>query len=71
MNVTATQAGTTTFVTAFPCGATRPGTSNLNLIPWQGVAANGAMVQLSAAGEICIYVDQPAHVVVDINGIWR
>lgn len=70
VNVTAVQADTTTFVTAFPCG-TRPGTSNLNLIPWQGVAANGAMVQLSSAGELCIYVDRPAHVVVDINGIWR
>lgn len=70
VNVTAIQADATTFVTAFPCGA-RPGTSNLNLIPWQGVAANGAMVQLSTAGELCIYVDRPAHVVIDINGIWR
>jgi uncharacterized protein YkwD len=70
VNVTATQAGTTTFVTAFPCGA-RPATSNVNLIPWQGVAANGAMVALSSAGELCIYVDQPAHVLIDINGIWR
>ena len=70
VNVTAIQADATTFVTAFPCGA-RPGTSNLNLIPWQGVAANGAMVQLSSAGELCVYVDQPAHVVIDINGVWR
>ena len=70
VNVTAIQADTTTFMTAYPCG-TRPGTSNLNLIPWQGVAANGAMVKLSSAGELCIYVDQPVHVVIDINGIWR
>jgi hypothetical protein len=70
VNVTATQADTTTFVTAFDCGS-RPGTSNLNLIPWQGVAANGAMVQLSSAGEVCVYVDQPAHVVIDINGVWN
>ena len=70
VNVTATQADTTTFLTAYPCG-TQPGTSNLNLIPWQGVTANGAMVELSAAGELCVYVDRPAHVVIDINGIWR
>jgi hypothetical protein len=70
VNVTAIQADTTTFVTVFPCGA-RPGTSNLNLIPWQGVAANGAMVKLNSAGEVCVYVDRPAHVVIDINGIWR
>lgn len=70
VNVTAVQADTTTFVTAYPCG-TRPGTSNLNLLPWQGVAANGAMVQLSPNGELCVYVDQPAHVVIDINGVWR
>jgi hypothetical protein len=70
VNVTAIQADSTTFMTAYPCG-TRPGTSNLNLIPWQGVAANGAMVQLNSAGELCVYVDQPAHVVIDINGIWR
>lgn len=70
VNVTAVRADVTTFVTAFACG-NRPGTSNLNLVPWQGVAANGAMVELSAAGEICVYVDQPAHLVIDINGIWR
>jgi hypothetical protein len=70
VNVTAAQATATTFVTAFACGS-RPGTSNLNLIPWQGVSANGAMVQLDAAGDMCVYLDQPAHVVIDINGIWR
>ena len=70
VNVTAIQADVTTYVTAFPCG-TRPGTSSLNLIPWHGVAANGAMVQLSSGGELCLYVDQPVHLVVDINGVWR
>lgn len=70
VNVTVVRADVTTFVTAYPCG-TRPNTSNVNLIPRQGVAANGAMVQLTSAGELCVYVDRPAHVVIDINGIWR
>lgn len=70
INMTAVQADRRTFMTAYPCGS-RPDTSNLNLTPWQGVTANGAMVELNGSGELCIYVDQPAHVIVDINGIWR
>lgn len=70
INLTAVQADRRTFMTAYPCG-TRPDTSNLNLVPDQKVTANGAMVKLNDAGELCIYVDQPAHVIVDISGIWR
>lgn len=70
VNVTAVQADRHMFLTAYPCGS-RPVASNLNLVPWQSVAANGAMVKLSAAGELCVYVDQPSHVIIDINGVWR
>jgi len=70
VNITAVQADRNTYVTAFPCGS-RPDTSNLNLLPWQGVAANGAMIKLDSAGQLCLFVDQPAHLIVDINGIWR
>jgi hypothetical protein len=33
VNLTGTEASTSTFLTAYPSGAARPGTSNLNLVP--------------------------------------
>jgi hypothetical protein len=70
VNVTATEAGQGTFLTAYPCGD-RPLTSTVNLLPWQGAAANGAMVKLSASGDLCVYALQAVHIIVDINGIYR
>jgi hypothetical protein len=70
INLTATEASEGSFLTAYPCG-TRPATSTVNLVPSQGAAANGAMVKLSGAGEVCVYTLKPVHVIVDINGIYR
>jgi hypothetical protein len=70
VNVTATEAGEGTFLTAYPCGD-RPQTSTVNLLPWQGAAANGAMVKLSTSGDLCVYALQTVHIIVDINGIYR
>jgi hypothetical protein len=70
VNVTGSEAGEGTFLTAYPCGD-RPQTSTVNLLPWQGAAANGAMVKLSASGDLCVYALQTVHIIVDINGIYR
>ncbi len=69
INVTAVMADGPTFVTVYPCGK-RPTTSNLNLLPWEPVAANGAIVKLSLSGELCVYTLDDAHLIVDINGVW-
>jgi hypothetical protein len=70
VNITVTQPDQRTFVTAYPCG-TRPDTSSLNLLAEHGVAANGAMVKLSSTGDLCLYTNRAAHLIVDINGVWR
>ncbi len=69
VNITAVDAGQATHITAYPCG-TLPDSSNLNLAPAQAVTANGAMVKLSSAGELCLYTKNRAHFIVDINGVW-
>jgi hypothetical protein len=69
VNITTVSVGSSTFVTAFPCGD-RPLASNVNVSPWQAVTANGAMVKLSPEGDLCLYTPYEVHVVVDINGVW-
>jgi hypothetical protein len=69
VNLTATAALAGSYLTAYPCGA-RPDTSNVNIVPWQQVAANGAMVKLSSGGELCVFALNDVHVIVDINGAW-
>ena len=69
VNITSVEVGRDSFITAFPCG-TRPLASNLNITPDQQVTANGAMVKLSAEGDLCLYTLNAVHLVVDINGVW-
>ncbi len=68
-NVTATEALAHSYLTVYPCGVVPP-TSNVNISPAQNAVANGAMVQLSGSGELCIYAKADVHVVVDVNGVW-
>lgn len=70
VNLTATGAAATTYLTAFPCGD-RPHASNVNATPGQVSVANGAVVELSAGGELCVYVKHPVHVIVDVTGVWQ
>jgi hypothetical protein len=70
VNLTATDAMKSTYLTAFPCG-TRPNTSNVNLFALQPATANGAMVKLSADGALCVFTKNAVHIVVDINGVWQ
>ena len=69
MNLTAAEAIDGSFLTAYPCGK-RPATSTVNIWPWQGASANGAMVKLSGSGELCVYTLEPVHIIVDINGVY-
>lgn len=69
LNLTAAEPLAASFLTAYPCGK-RPSTSTVNIFPVQGAAANGAMVKLSAEGDLCIYTLNPTHIIVDINGVY-
>jgi hypothetical protein len=69
LNITSVESGQASYLTAYPCGS-RPLASNVNIAPWQAATANGAMVKLSADGDVCLYAVAPVHVIVDINGVW-
>jgi hypothetical protein len=69
LNLTATEALVDGFVTAYPCGAL-PDVSTLNAGPARHAVANGAMVGLNSAGELCVFTARPTHLVIDISGSW-
>ena len=68
VNLTATGAGRTGYVTAFPCGTKEPLASNVNFGPSQTVA-NAAVVKTDSAGEFCVYGSTGVHLVVDFWGV--
>ncbi|HRB03629.1 MAG TPA: aryl-sulfate sulfotransferase, partial [Ilumatobacteraceae bacterium] len=64
--VTLTNATQATFATAAPCGSA-PGTSTVNTLPGLDRGAP-AMVGLGVGGDLCVYLDRSADVIVDITG---
>jgi hypothetical protein len=69
VNVTAVSPSGVGFVTAYPCGAV-PEVSTLNLEPATPAVANGAMIDLSSSGHLCLYANVTTHLLLDINGVW-
>jgi hypothetical protein len=67
LNVTATGATESGFVTLYPCDRPRPATSNLNTVAGRAVA-NLASVRLDGSGRVCLYASRGTHLVVDLQG---
>jgi len=67
INLTAAAATGNGYLTAYPKGQKRPGTSNLNYRPG-GATANGALVAVGQGAEICVYVHTAADLIVDVTG---
>lgn len=68
LNVTVTEPSTGGFLTAFPTGAHRPGTSNLNFAAGQTVA-NMVITKMGDGGQVSMYNNAgTTHVVVDLVG---
>jgi hypothetical protein len=67
LNVTAVGGPHAGFVTVYRCGDAIPGTSNLNF-PAGGIVPNLVVAQPDADGGVCLYADQPTHLVVDLFG---
>ena len=68
LNVTAVDGLGTGFVTVYPCDSAVPFASNVN---FEAVnpTPNAAIVKLSAAGAVCLYVaTNPVNLVVDVSG---
>jgi hypothetical protein len=67
VNVTAIAPSDRGFVTLFPCGTARPGSSTLNYAPGE-VVANGATIRLGTNGSICVYTHRAMDLIVDVTG---
>ena len=67
LNLTATDADYSGFVTVFTCGSNHPLSSNLNFSPSQAVA-NLAIAKLGLDGTVCIYVSRTINLIVDVTG---
>ncbi|MDX2381420.1 MAG: SpoIID/LytB domain-containing protein [Acidimicrobiia bacterium] len=68
VNVTAVDALAPGYLTVWPCGTTRPGTSNVNYTAGRHAVANGVMATVGAGGSICLYAFAATQVVVDVVG---
>jgi len=66
-NLTATTASASGFATSYPCDIRLPEVSNLNYVVGRDTA-NSAITKLSDTGELCVYTQQSAHLIVDLIG---
>ena len=67
VNITAVDAATGGYLTAFPCSAGRPLASNLNARAGAPVA-NLALLPVDVNGDICVYAQPATDLVVDLLG---
>ncbi|MFN3255043.1 MAG: hypothetical protein ACE37B_05070 [Ilumatobacter sp.] len=67
LNIAAAGATRGGFVTAYPCAADRPTTSNLNFAAGAAASA-GAFVALSDDGFTCLFASTTVELIVDVNG---
>jgi uncharacterized protein (DUF1501 family) len=71
INLTAVDATTPTFVTAWPGGQVQPTTSNLNPVPGLAVP-NLAIIRLGSAGDVSLYNNAGSvHLLGDVVGYFR
>ncbi len=67
LNLTAVTPSAPGFLTAFPCGAARPRTSNVNYGPGD-VAPNAVLAKIGSDGKVCIYTLAATDIIADVNG---
>ncbi len=67
VNITATQASASGYLTAFPCAENVPDTSNVNFTATED-RANQAVIGLAADGSLCVFASVATHVIVDVSG---
>ncbi len=70
INVTATDATAESYLTVYPTGSTRPGTSNLNFLAGKTVP-NLVKMALGTGGKVTVYNAQGnTQVIFDVQGYW-
>jgi hypothetical protein len=65
--VHSTDAVSNGYATVYPCTAAVPGVASINAAKGIGVT-NHVESMLNAAGEVCVYVSAPMHIIVDLSG---
>ena len=68
LTLTATEASTAGYVTAWPGGRERPLASNLNLPGAGATVANTVIVPVGADGTVALYAQKATHLVADVVG---
>jgi hypothetical protein len=70
LSITAVDPSTNGYITAWPCGTTRPTVSNLN--PVAGVTRpNLANVRVGSGGAVCVFSLEATDLIVDLVGEYR
>ena len=69
INLTATAADESGYVTAYPCDGPRPNTSVLNFRSGADVADH-VLVDLDATGAVCLWNSSPVHLIADLDGVF-
>lgn len=67
LNVTATDPWYLGYVTAYPAGVGRPGSSNLNVTALDQIVANHAIVRAGSRG-LAVFTQSGSHLVADVAG---
>ncbi len=67
LNITAVGSAGAGFLTAYPCGASVPGVSNLNMAAGQTVP-NAVLVAPGVGGKVCIISSVAVDVLIDVSG---
>ena len=67
LNVTVTDPEGAGFLTAYPCGTTRPNASNLNYVTGSTVP-NNVIVKVGVNGTVCLFSQQATNLIADVNG---
>jgi hypothetical protein len=69
VNLTSVDANGPGYLTAYPCGQSRPDASNVNFTA-TSIVANHAVVPLAADGTVCVFAYADSHVIVDVMGYY-
>lgn len=67
INVVATEASDSGFLTFFPCGTARPKTSSLNFSRGAD-STNSSVISAGLDGTVCVFANVTTHVVIDVMG---
>lgn len=70
LNVTAVVPQTSGFMTVYPTGTARPGTSTLNYEAGK-TRANNAIIILTSSGQLTAFSSNVSHVILDVNGYFQ